>query len=212
MNYFRQVAGCLIAFAVLVPTCAASDSDDKIGTVAGHRAVVSGVRFACGEWSINSRQTCPAAARGHEPKMVIYATSLTPGVMKLAQAIEEQIVRDEELKWSFVEILDEKGARSTAKSADYYSVEETDERLKEVRDLAEKYKIKRLTFGLSISPREKERERIGIPDDADALVVFMRRQKRQSRMVRFVQAVDSSELDETMIESLILKMNKIPLR
>ena len=208
----RQLVGCLIGLTVLSTACAAAEKG-VIGTAAGQRAIVSGVRFACGEWSLKSRQTCPAAVRGYEPKMVIYATKLTPGVMKLAQAFEQQIVNDGELKWSFVEVLDAKGARSTTKSDEYYTRSALEERLKEIRVLAEEHEIERLTFGLSAAPAKSERARIGIPDDADTLVVFIQGSKPSgSRMVRFVEAIDSSELDEKKIDSLIQKMDKVRLR
>lgn len=207
----RQLTGCLIGLTVLSSMCAAAEKG-VIGTAAGHRAIVSGVRFACGEWAIKSRQSCPAAARGYEPKLVIYATELTPGVMKLAQAYEKQITDDEELKWSFVEVLDEKGARTNIRSDEYYTRHDVEKRLKEIRSLADEHKIKRLTFGLSAAPGNKERERIGIPEDADALVVYIHGQPRQSRMVRFVEAVDSSKLDDEKIGSLIQKMDKVRLR
>lgn len=185
--------------------CSGIDAAEPIGMAVGGRAVVSGVRFACGEWSIKSRQTCPAAARGREPKFAIYAMTLNENVMNLAVAIDKRIAEDESLKWSFVEILDEKGARSS-------EADEMEERLKEVRELAAQHGVQRLTLGISASPASTERPRIRIPKDTDTLVVFLNGDARRSRMVRFAERVDSSTLDEKKIEKLLAKIAKIHKR
>ena len=93
----------LFAIALYTLTLSVSSADEREfpGLVVGESAVVSGVRFASGEWFKVSKYTCPVAARGREPKVAIYTAVLDEHVLRLAQEVERMIEKDDSLKWSF---------------------------------------------------------------------------------------------------------------
>ena len=195
----------ILASVFMLSDSAATADDDPVGMRVGKRATVSGVAFASGEWRKTRSYLCPAAARGREPKIAIYTDTLDDNVLKLAVAVEARIQADEKLKWSFVEMLDEKGARGS----DAYSREELQQRLKELRQLAKRNSIERLTFGVSGRAGGEERERLGMPAKTNVLIAFIHGRANQSRQVRFVRHVHSSKLNQAAIKAVLLEIDAI---
>lgn len=175
-----------------------------VGMRVGTRAVISGVDFACGAWAEVSRGTCPAAARGREPKIAVYTRDLNADVLRLAAAVDAAIVKDPTLRWSFVEVIDKKGGRKRARA-------ERQARLEEMRTLAKKAQLKKLTIGLARNPWNREAERLDM-EQHDVLLVFLDRAGTRSRMVKYAKRLHFADLKQAKIAGLLDEVRAVRTR
>ena len=199
------LASLSLGISAVVPARVVAEgvADHPRGLRVGERAPVSGVYFACGAWAAEHQKTCPAARRGNDPKIAIYTTTLDENVLNLALAVDRLIAGDATLKWSFVSVSDQKGGNVGVKSADYYSKAELAQRLAELKTSAVHKGIQQLTLGITSTGDSREREKLGIPEDANVLVTFLDGDRRRSRLVKFVKPIHSSNLDAETIASLL---------
>lgn len=201
MRPFR-LTGLALLLATATGVYAQDDHQvQKQGLTIGGRAPVSGVYFASGEWAKHSKMTCPAAAKGQEPKVAIYTTVLNDQVMNLALAIDGWIAADESLKWSFVSMSDEAVVGPGVDAGTASDI--VAKRLREIKQAATAAGIERLTFGLTRAGASAEREKVGLADDRELVVAFLDQVDGSSRRVRFAQQMNSEDLTEEAIESLL---------
>ena len=95
----------MIAWLCAAHAAIAADTASE-GMEVGGRAMISGVRFACGPWKAIRNSGCPAALQGSSPKIAVYTPVLNKNLWKLAAAIEREIQADDTLKYSFIEVID----------------------------------------------------------------------------------------------------------
>ncbi|MFO0959678.1 MAG: hypothetical protein U0800_19955 [Isosphaeraceae bacterium] len=170
----------------------------------GSRAPVTSATAACGPWL----KRCPLDAesygkvRGVSPatspdaKLLIYARKLDGNFFRLAKAIDAVVADNPRLEWSFVQVLDERGAQRGG-----YSAEELERRLAEIRDLAKEHGIEHLSFVVSAPSAGSFAPRLGLVDGPDVLVAHLEpgADGDRSSLIRWFRRGDSSKLDEAAI-------------
>jgi hypothetical protein len=97
-QFAPMTLGLLISVSLSATLLADSGPKQESGLKVGEQAPVSGVYFAMGFWADEHKMTCPAARRGNEPKIAVYAAILDENVLDLALAVDRLIARDSALK------------------------------------------------------------------------------------------------------------------
>ena len=86
-------------------------------------------------------------ASSPEPLIVLFTPTLSESFFQLATAVDAVVEKHPELKWSFVQVLDTKGAQYGG-----YTATELATRLAEIKALADKHGIKHLSFLVAAPP------------------------------------------------------------
>ncbi len=212
---FSILAGALTPLAAATArdthkqTTQEPEQTNESGLMVGQRAPVSGVYFACGEWAKHSKMTCPAAARGSEPKIAIYAMALDEPVIALARAVDQCIGEDAALRWSFLSISDSKGGQEIQGSESNYTREQREQRLNELKQSAADNGIEHLTVGLTRNSATQERQKLKLGEEHNVVVAFLDRVDGSSRRVKFARSMRSADLTEQNIAELIGELQQL---
>jgi hypothetical protein len=123
--------------------------------------------------------------------VMVYVRSLNENTLNLLQAIDAVISTQEDLKWSYVQIFDEKGAQVGG-----YTADEILARIAGLKQIADDQKIKSLSLGLAANGLPKSAEQVGLNNDNDIVVAFLRKppKPKSAPVVAWFRAFLSTQL------------------
>ncbi|MBB6052771.1 hypothetical protein [Armatimonas rosea] len=189
-----------LSFLVAAVCLAASASGQQRAIEVGKALPVTSATAATGPWleraPLNpatygqTRGVSPATSP--EAKIVLYTPTLSEDFFKLARRVDSLIEKHPELKWSFVQVSDPKGAQRGG-----YTADELKTRLAELKTLAESHELKHLSLVVA-APAAR-------PGSSTITLAFTKQStaKYQHPVVAWTGQTDEAKLDRATIEKLI---------
>ncbi len=182
----------------------------------GDQAITCSATPATGKWAAEhpfdartyglNRGVSPATS--HDSKIVLYTRILDKGFFRLARRLDKFLAKHPELEWSFVQVLDEKGAQRGG-----YTANELQTRLSEVRELVAQAKIKHLSFTISAPNAASFGPQLGMagPQSLVLAVLVAGKTTNEHPQVGYVRHLESSDITDKVAADAIVEIgNQIP--
>jgi len=146
-----------------------------------------------------TRGHVPAASQS-TPTIVFYCRSLDPRFMELASRVDTLIAPRPELRSSGVYLFDAKGAQ-----AGDYTAAELVERIKQIRELADKHKLKTLSIAIAANNAPQSTARVGLDDAHDVSIVYFKPNPdpKKRPVVTWIRGAKSADLDKESLDQII---------
>jgi hypothetical protein len=152
------------------------------------------------------RSACPVLKNRKSPKIAVYTRDATPGVIKLAKAVDQIIAGKPELKWSFLFVSHENAPRP--------SEEQFKTQLAKLKRIASDEQISHLSIGLlergpELGEKVLRKQSLGfLKEDQTAIALIYRSPdpKMRSFLMTGVQYASSDKLTTESIDQLITKL------
>ncbi len=179
----------------------------------GDEAITCSATPATGKWATEhpfdektyglTRGVSPATSPSS--KIVLYTRTLDKGFFRLAHRLDSLLAKLPDLEWSFVQVLDEKGAQRGG-----YTAPELTKRLSEVRELATQAKIKHLSFTISAPNAASFGPRLGMagPQSLVLAVLVAGKTTNEHPHVAYVRHLESSDITDKVATEAIEELGK----